>query len=140
MGGATSSSSKVVLVSPSERQDCDVDYLFGQVSIERPLIDWSGNCGNLTAAVGPFAIAKSLLVAPRNGMATVRIWQANLGVKIHAHVPIVDGIVVDEGDFYLDGVTFPSAEIELEFFDAADLNRWAPASFHRRLAVETPCS
>lgn len=117
MGGATSSTSKVVLVGPSTRPDCDVDYLFGAVSIENPVIDWSGNCGNLTAAVGPFAIAQGLLEAPRNGLATVRIWQANLGTKIIAHVPMENGEVVEDGDFELDGVTFPSAEIRIEFLD-----------------------
>ena len=117
MGGATSSTSKVVLVGPSTRSDCDVDYLFGAVSIENPVIDWSGNCGNLTAAVGPFAIAQGLLEAPRSGLATVRIWQANLGAKIIAHVPMENGEVVEDGDFELDGVTFPSAEIRIEFLD-----------------------
>ena len=122
MGGATSSTSKVVLIGPSKRDDCDVDYLFGQVSIEKPVIDWSGNCGNLTAAVGPFAIAQGLVKAPINGHATVRIWQANLQDRIHAHVPMANGKVVEEGDFYLDGVAFPGAEILLEFFDHAEGN------------------
>ncbi|MEA3131732.1 MAG: 2-methylaconitate isomerase, partial [Paraburkholderia sp.] len=117
MGGATSSTSKVVLVGKSSRDDCDVDYLFGAVSIEAPVIDWSGNCGNLTSAVGPFAIAQGLVNAPRDGVATVRIWQANIGAKIVAHVPMKDGAVVEEGDFELDGVTFPAAEIRIEFLD-----------------------
>ena len=117
MGGATSSTSKVVLVGPPSRPDCDVDYLFGAVSIENPVIDWSGNCGNLTAAVGPFAIAQGLLEAPRSGLVTVRIWQANLRAKIIAHVPMENGEVVEDGDFELDGVTFPSAEIRIEFLD-----------------------
>jgi 2-methylaconitate isomerase len=122
MGGATSSTSKVVLVGPSQRDDCDVDYLFGQVSIDKPVIDWSGNCGNLTAAVGPFAIAQGMVKVPSNGTATVRIWQANLGARIHAHVPIANGRVVEEGDFYLDGVVFPGAEILLDFYDQAEGN------------------
>ena len=117
MGGATSSTSKVVLVSRSARADCDVDYLFGQVAIDKEMIDWSGNCGNLTAAVGPFAIAQGLLDAPRDGIAVVRIWQANIHAKIVAHVPMQDGAVVEEGDFELDGVTFPAAEIKIEFLD-----------------------
>ncbi|WP_211466660.1 2-methylaconitate cis-trans isomerase PrpF [Collimonas silvisoli] len=117
MGGATSSTSKVVLVSRSLREDCDVDYLFGQVAIDQAMIDWSGNCGNLTAAVGPFAIAQGLLDAPCDGVATVRIWQANINAKIIAHVPMQDGAVVEEGDFELDGVTFPAAEIKIEFLD-----------------------
>lgn len=117
MGGATSSTSKVVLVSRSTRPDCDVDYLFGQVSIDQPLIDWSGNCGNLTAAVGPFAIHRGLVEAPRDGLATIRIWQANIGRRIIAHVPMHNGTVVELGDFELDGVTFPAAEIRLEFLD-----------------------
>lgn len=119
MGGATSSTSKVVLVSRSTRADCDVDYLFGAVNIERPLIDWSGSCGNLVAAVGPFAIARGLLDAPRDGWATVRIWQANIGKRIIATVPMQDGEPVETGDFELDGVAFPAAEIALEFVDPA---------------------
>lgn len=117
MGGATSSTSKVVLVSPSVHKDCDVDYLFGAVSISAPVVDWSGNCGNLTSAVGPFAIMRGLVSAPENGIATVRIWQANLGKIIIAHVPMLDGEVQELGDFELDGVTFPAAEIQLEFLD-----------------------
>jgi probable AcnD-accessory protein PrpF len=117
MGGATSSTSKLVVIGPSSRADCDVDYLFGAASIESAVIDWSGNCGNLTAAVGPFAIAQGMVAAPANGMATVRIWQANINAKIIAHVPMKDGEVQEEGDFELDGVTFPAAEIRIEFLD-----------------------
>ncbi|WP_232477763.1 2-methylaconitate cis-trans isomerase PrpF [Caballeronia calidae] len=117
MGGATSSTSKVVIVGPSSREDCDVDYRFGQVAIDKPVVDWSGNCGNLTSAVGPFAIAQGLVTAPRDGIAIVRIWQANIGAKIVAHVPMKNGEVVEEGDFELDGVTFPAAEIKIEFLD-----------------------
>ncbi|NIE72975.1 2-methylaconitate cis-trans isomerase PrpF [Pantoea sp. Ap-967] len=117
MGGATSSTSKVVLVSPSDREDCDVDYRFGQVAIDRPVIDWSGNCGNLTSAVGLFAITQGLIDTPRDGKATVRIWQANIGAKIVAHVPMKDGVPLEDGDFQLDGVSFPAAEVELEFID-----------------------
>jgi probable AcnD-accessory protein PrpF len=117
MGGASSSTSKVVLLSPSNRTDSDVDYLFGQVAIDAPLIDWSGNCGNLSAAVGPFAISEGLVDAPRDGIATVRIWQANLRKHIVAHVPVRNGEVVEDGGFELDGVTFPAAEIRLEFMD-----------------------
>jgi probable AcnD-accessory protein PrpF len=117
MGGATSSTSKVVILSKSARPDCDVDYLFGQVAIDRPVIDWSGNCGNLTSAVGPFAISEGLVAAPRDGKAVVRIWQANIGRRIIAHVPMADGEVVEEGAFELDGVTFPAAEIAIEFLD-----------------------
>ena len=117
MGAATSSTSKLVIVGPSSRPDCDVDYLFGAASIEMPVIDWSGNCGNLTSAVGPFAISQGLVDAPRDGIAMVRIWQANINAKIIAHVPMKDGEVVEEGDFELDGVTFPAAEIKIEFLD-----------------------
>ena len=117
MGGATSSTSKIVIVSKSRRPGCDVDYLFGQVSIDRALVDWSGNCGNLTSAVGPFAIHRGLIDAPRDGLATVTIWQANVQKKIVAHVPMRDGEVQELGDFELDGVTFPAAEIRLEFLD-----------------------
>ena len=119
MGGATSSTSKVVIVGASSRADCDVDYRFGQVAIDKPVVDWSGNCGNLTSAVAPFAIAQGLVDAPRDGIATVRIWQANINAKIVAHVPMHNGEVVEEGDFELDGVTFPAAEIRIEFLDPA---------------------
>jgi hypothetical protein len=117
MGAATSSTSKIVILARSSRPDCDVDYTFGQVAIDRPVIDWSGNCGNLTGAVGPFAISEGLVDAPRDGTAVVRIWQANVGKRIVAHVPMQDGAVVEEGDFELDGVTFPSAEIRLDYLD-----------------------
>jgi probable AcnD-accessory protein PrpF len=117
MGAATSSTSKTVIISKSTRPDCDVDYLFGQVAIDAPLVDWGGNCGNLTSAVGPFAIRRGLVAAPRDGEAVVRIWQANIGKKIIAHVPMEDGEVVELGDFELDGVTFPAAEVRLEFLD-----------------------
>ena len=120
MGAATSSTSKVVLISKSDRPDCDVDYLFGQVRIDAPLIDWSGNCGNLTTAVGPFAISEGIVNAPRDGVAVVRIWQANIGKRILAHVPMRGGQVVEEGDFELHGVTFPAAEVKLEFMDPGD--------------------
>jgi probable AcnD-accessory protein PrpF len=122
MGGATSSTSKTVILSKSDRPDHDVDYLFGQVSIDKPFIDWSGNCGNLSAAVGPFAIANGLVAAdriPQDGVAIVRIWQANIGKTIVSHVPIVCGQVQETGDFELDGVTFPAAEVRLEFMDPA---------------------
>jgi probable AcnD-accessory protein PrpF len=117
MGGATSSTSKVVLISKSSRPDCDVDYLFGALAVDKPTIDWSGNCGNLTAAVGPYAISMGLVKAPAEGWATVRIWQANIGKKIIAQVPMHNGEVQEEGDFELDGVTFLAAEIKLEFLD-----------------------
>jgi 2-methylaconitate isomerase len=122
MGGATSSTSKVVLVRRSERPDCDVEYLFGQVSIETPIVDWSGNCGNLTTAVGPFAISEGLVEAGPDGVRTVRLWQANIGKRIVAHVPVAAGAVVEDGDFELDGVTFPAAEIRLEFLDPGGSN------------------
>ncbi|MBB5213601.1 2-methylaconitate cis-trans isomerase PrpF [Parapusillimonas granuli] len=122
MGGATSSTSKTVIIAKSSRPDHDVDYLFGQVSIDQPFVDWSGNCGNLTAAVGPFAISHGLIDAariPENGIATIRIWQANIGKTIVAHVPVTQGAVQETGDFELDGVTFPAAEIQVEFMDPA---------------------
>jgi probable AcnD-accessory protein PrpF len=121
MGAATSSTSKVVLLAKSKRADSDVDYLFGQVAIDRALVDWSGNCGNLTSAVGPFAIRQGWVKAPRDGVATVRIWQANIAKHIVAHVPMKDGEVVEEGDFALDGVAFPAAEIRIEFLDPGGL-------------------
>ena len=120
LGGATSSTSKVVLVQRSAQSGCDVDYLFGQVAIEQPLIDWSGSCGNLAAAVGPFALHAGLVGgAPTDGRATVRIWQANLGQRIVAHVPMRGGRVQEMGDFALDGVPFAAAEIRLDFLDPA---------------------
>jgi len=122
MGGATSSTSKTVIVAKSSKDGHDVDYLFGQVAIDRAFVDWSGNCGNLSAAVGPFAISNGLIDpdrVPDNGVATVRIWQANIGKTIIAHVPITKGAVQETGDFELDGVTFPAAEVQLEFMDPA---------------------
>ncbi len=122
MGGATSSTSKTVILSRSIKPGHDVDYLFGQVSIDKAFVDWSGNCGNLSAAVGSFAISAGLVDAsriPENGIATVRIWQANIGKTIIAHVPITNGEVQETGDFELDGVTFPAAEVQLEFLDPA---------------------
>jgi len=117
MGGATSSTSKVVIVGPSTRDGCDVDYLFGAVAIESPVVDWSGNCGNLSSAVGPFAIERGMVAVSENGVAVVRIWQANIQRKIIAYVPVRDGQVQETGDFELDGVAFPAAEIKLEFLD-----------------------
>lgn len=123
MGGATSSTSKTVILCKSEKPDHDVGYLFGQVSIDQPFVDWSGNCGNLTAAVGAFAINSGFVDAeriPENGICTVRIWQANIQKTIVAHVPITNGEVQETGDFELDGVTFPAAEVQIEFIDPAD--------------------
>ncbi|MFT6101306.1 MAG: putative AcnD-accessory protein PrpF [Arenicella sp.] len=122
MGGATSSTSKAVILAKSEQAEHDVDYLFGQVAIDRPFVDWSGNCGNLTASVGSFAITNGLIEAdrvPHNGIATVRIWQANIGKTIIAQVPMSNGEVQETGDFELDGVTFPAAEVQVEFIDPA---------------------
>lgn len=122
MGGATSSTSKTVILSKSIKADHDVDYLFGQVAIDKPFVDWSGNCGNLSAAVGSFAVSNGLVDAsriPHNGIAVVRVWQANIGKTIIAHVPITNGEVQETGDFELDGVTFPAAEVQIEFLDPA---------------------
>ncbi|MHC8412161.1 2-methylaconitate cis-trans isomerase PrpF [Pseudomonas sp. Hz4] len=122
MGGATSSTSKTVILSKSIKADHDVDYLFGQVSIDKPFVDWSGNCGNLSAAVGSFAISNGLVDAsriPQNGVAVVRVWQVNIGKTIIAHVPITQGEVQETGDFELDGVTFPAAEVQVEFMSPA---------------------
>lgn len=123
MGGATSSTSKTVILSKSTQENHDVDYLFGQVAIDKPVIDWSGNCGNLTAAVGAFAINSGYVPQdriPENGTAVVRIWQANIGKTIIANVPVTNGEVQETGDFELDGVTFPAAEVQVEFMDPAD--------------------
>ena len=123
MGGATSSTSKCVIVAPSTQPDHDVDYLYGQVAISDSFVDWSGNCGNLSTAVGPFAISQGFIDTsrlPENGTFVVRVWQANIGKTILVHVPITNGEVQETGDFELDGVTFPAAEIVLEFIDPAD--------------------
>ncbi|MDC3212522.1 2-methylaconitate cis-trans isomerase PrpF [Pseudoalteromonas distincta] len=123
MGGATSSTSKIVILSKSEQADHDVDYLFGQVAIDKPFVDWSGNCGNLTSAVGAFAISNGLVdtsKVPDNGVAIVRVWQANIKKSILVHVPMTNGEVQETGDFELDGVTFAAAEVKLEFIDPAD--------------------
>ena len=123
MGGATSSTSKCVILSKSSRPDHDVEYLYGQVSIDKPFVDWSGNCGNLSTSAGAFALHAGLVDAsriPDNGTCVVRIWQANIGKTIIAHVPVANGQVQETGDFELDGVTFPAAEIVLEFLDPSD--------------------
>ncbi|WGY47028.1 2-methylaconitate cis-trans isomerase PrpF [Vibrio sp. ABG19] len=123
MGGATSSTSKSVIVSLSTQPDHDVDYLFGQVSIDQPFVDWSGNCGNLSAAIGPFAIHAGYIDPariPYNGVVAVRVWQVNIRKTIVVHVPVVNGMVQETGEFELDGVTFPAAEIQVDFVDPAD--------------------
>jgi len=123
MGAATSSTSKIVIVSKSTQPDHDVDYLFGQVAIDKAFVDWSGNCGNLSAAVGPFAISSGLIAKekiPQNGICTLKIWQANIKKTIISHVTVTNGEVQETGDFELDGVTFPAAEIQLEFMNPAD--------------------
>ena len=140
MGGATSSTSKTVILAKSVQPDHDVDYLFGQVSIDQPFVDWSGNCGNLTAAVGSFAISNGLVSAeriPENGICTVRIWQANIQKTIIAHVPITNGQVQETGDFELDGVTFPAAEVAIEFLDPADDGEEGGAMFPTGNVVDT---
>ena len=123
MGGATSSTSKTVILAKSEQADHDVDYLFGQVAIDKAFVDWSGNCGNLTAAVGSFAISQGLVDSsrvPENGICVVRIWQKNISKTIIAHVPITNGDVQETGDFELDGVTFPAAEVQVDFVAPVD--------------------
>ena len=123
MGGASSSTSKTVILAKSTQPEHDVDYLFGQVAIDRAFVDWSGNCGNLTAAVGAFAISNGLVSAeriPENGLCTVRIWQANIQKTIIAHIPMNNAQVQESGDFELDGVTFAAAEVQVEFIDPAD--------------------
>ena len=141
LGNATSSTSKAVILSKSSRAGHDVDYLFGQVSIDQPLVDWSGNCGNLSAAVGPCAIHMGLIDPrrlPDNGWASIRIWQANIGKTILARVPMTDGQVQETGDFELDGVTFPAAEVQLEFVNpAADEDGAGGAMFPSGTVVDT---
>lgn len=140
MGGATSSTSKTVILAKSQQAEHDVDYLFGQVSIDQPFVDWSGNCGNLTAAVGSFAISNGLVDAariPENGICTVRIWQVNIQKTIIAHVPVTNGQVQETGDFELDGVTFPAAEVQIEFLDPADDGEDGGAMFPTGNLVDT---
>ena len=140
MGGASSSTSKTVILTKSSQPDHDVDYLFGQVAIDQPFVDWSGNCGNLTAAVGSFAISNGLVSAeriPENGICTVRIWQVNIEKTIIAHVPITNGQVQETGDFELDGVTFPAAEVQIEFLDPADDGEEGGAMFPTGNVVDT---
>lgn len=140
MGGATSSTSKTVILSKSSQPEHDVDYLFGQVSIDKAFVDWSGNCGNLTAAVGSFAISNGLVAAdriPENGICTVRIWQANIQKTIIAHVPVSHGQVQETGDFELDGVTFHAAEVQIEFLDPADDGEDGGAMFPTGNVVDT---
>lgn len=140
MGGASSSTSKTVILAKSSQPNHDVDYLFGQVAIDQPFVDWSGNCGNLTAAVGSFAISNGLVSAeriPENGICTVRIWQANIEKTIIAHVPITHGQVQETGDFELDGVTFPAAEVQIEFLDPADDGEDGSAMFPTGNVVDT---
>ncbi|MFW1798722.1 2-methylaconitate cis-trans isomerase PrpF [Acinetobacter nematophilus] len=140
MGGATSSTSKTVILSKSAQPGHDVDYLFGQVSIDKAFVDWSGNCGNLTAAVGSFAISNGLISAdriPENGVCTVRIWQVNIRKTIIAHVPVTQGQVQETGDFELDGVTFPAAEVQIEFLDPADDGEDGGAMFPTGNVVDT---
>ncbi|MGE8558016.1 MULTISPECIES: 2-methylaconitate cis-trans isomerase PrpF [unclassified Acinetobacter] len=140
MGGASSSTSKTVILAKSTQPDHDVDYLFGQVSIDQPFVDWSGNCGNLTAAVGSFAISNGLVDAeriPENGICTVRIWQVNIEKTIIAHVPMTNGQVQETGDFELDGVTFPAAEVAIEFLDPADDGDEGGAMFPTGNVVDT---
>lgn len=140
MGGATSSTSKTVILAKSQQPEHDVDYLFGQVSIDQPFVDWSGNCGNLTAAVGSFAISNGLVDAariPENGICTVRIWQVNIQKTIIAHVPITQGQVQETGDFELDGVRFPAAEVQIEFLDPADDGEDGGAMFPTGNLVDT---
>ncbi|MDV2440229.1 2-methylaconitate cis-trans isomerase PrpF [Acinetobacter gerneri] len=140
MGGASSSTSKTVILAKSDKADHDVDYLFGQVSIDKAFVDWSGNCGNLTAAVGSFAISNGLVDAsriPENGICTVRIWQKNISKTIIAHVPITNGQVQETGDFELDGVTFPAAEVQIEFLDPADDGEDGGAMFPTGNLVDT---
>jgi 2-methylaconitate isomerase len=120
MGGATSSTSKVVVVGASTVPGCEVDYSFGQVAIDKPVIDWSGNCGNLTSAVGPFAITQGIIASPRQGTAIVRLRHRELNARIVAHIPMSNGSVVEDGDFELDGVTFPAAEIIVEFLNPSN--------------------
>ncbi len=140
MGGVTSSTSKTVILSKSTQPEHDVDYLFGQISIDQPFVDWSGNCGNLTAAVGSFAISHGLVEPsriPENGICTVRIWQKNIEKTIIAHVPITNSQVQETGDFELDGVTFPAAEVQIEFLDPADDGEEGGDMFPTRNVVDT---
>lgn len=137
MGGATSSTSKCVIISPSTQPGHDVDYLYGQIAIDADFVDWSGNCGNLSTAAGAFAIHAGYVAPAEDGICTVRVWQANIGKTIIAHVPVKNGAVVETGDFELDGVPFPAAEIVLEFLDPADDGEDGGAMFPTGNLVDT---
>ncbi|AUH53582.1 hypothetical protein CXB49_08800 [Chromobacterium sp. ATCC 53434] len=116
LGAGLSSTSKVVILSPSRRENCDVDCLFGQVALREARIDWSGNCGNLASAVPLFAVMEGL-ARPGDGVATLSIWQANVGKRILAELEIFNGQPVCQGDFRIDGIATPGAPIRLRFLD-----------------------
>lgn len=122
MGGATSSTSKVVIVSKSKKDGHDIEYLFGQVSIDKPFVDWSGNCGNLSGAIGSFAISRGLFPKEKlhEGIVKVIIWQKNIKKSIVNYVDIENGEVKEMGDFFLDGVAFGANEIKVEFMSPID--------------------
>lgn len=126
MGGATSSTSKIVIISRSAKKDCDVDYLFGQVSINKPFIDWSGNCGNLTAAVGPFAVSQGLVTSSSERFAEVSIWQTNIKAKILSRFDLIDGQPVEEGGYQMDGVPFNGSEILIDYIDPCGAGNGTP--------------
>jgi 2-methylaconitate isomerase len=116
LGGGISSLSKVAVVGPPTRPDADVDYTFGQVEVTRPAVDYRGNCGNISSAIGPFAIDEAL-VAAREPLTVVRVHNTNTGKMIHAHVPVEAGEAAVRGGFALDGVPGTGARIALDFVD-----------------------
>jgi probable AcnD-accessory protein PrpF len=121
MGGASSSTSKAILVGKSDVPNHDVDYYFCQVAIDKDFVDMSGNCGNLSSAVGPFAIKEGLVDnVPKDGVCCVRIWQANIKKTILCYVAMENGMVKEMGDYEIDGVAFPAQEIVLEFVEPVD--------------------
>lgn len=116
MGGGLSSLNKVCVVGPSSRPDADVDYTFAQLSVNDAAVDYGGNCGNMSAAIGPFSVEEGLVAAPADGEAAVRIHNTNTGKVIVARFPVSGGALAD-GDFAIDGVSGTAAPVKLEFLD-----------------------
>jgi 2-methylaconitate cis-trans-isomerase PrpF len=117
MGGGVSSVSKVCVVGPPRRPDADVDYTFAQVSVREAHVDYSGNCGNMSSAIGPFAVEEGLVPRPQDGETAVRIHNTNTGKVIVAKFPVVDGALAADGELEIDGVAGKAAAIRLEFLD-----------------------
>ena len=114
MGGGLSSVSKAVIIGKSAREDADIDYTFAQVSVNEPLVDYAGTCGNLSSATGPFAIDEGM-IDTRDGEAVVRVFNTNTSKIFHARFDVGDGEAVVEGEQRIPGVTQAGARVALEF-------------------------